>query len=79
MPFVGTGMHGDALGTKQLAVYRKPLYVRQTASTGITQSGYFVDVYTQFCHPFTLKFAAKLQQKLHICKFFALNFSVFAI
>ena len=44
--FVGTRVDGDALCAKSLTVNSHLLHIGKVATTSVSQSGYFVDIYT---------------------------------
>ena len=48
MALVGTGMHGDALGSETLAVLRHTQHVGVVAATCVADGGDFIDVYAEF-------------------------------
>ena len=45
MAFVGTRMHGYAVGTETLAVHGHTLHIGSILPARIAQSGYLVDIY----------------------------------
>ena len=50
MTLVRTRMYRNALCTKALAIYGESLYIGEITPAGITQCGYFIDVYTESRH-----------------------------
>ena len=49
MALVGTGVNRDALSAEALAVLCHAQHVGIVAPARIANSGYFIDVYTEFC------------------------------
>ena len=50
MTLIRTGMYCYALSTKALAVNSKPDKIGHIATTRVTKSGYFIDIYAQTSH-----------------------------
>ena len=70
-------MYRNALCTKALAIYGESLYIGEITPAGITQCGYFIDVYTESRHVYCSRWSscatiqrAKVLLFFDICKFF---------
>ena len=54
VPLVGSGVDGDSLGAEGLAVDGRLGDVGHISAAGVTDGGYFVDIYTQSRHIYYL-------------------------
>ena len=63
-------MYRNALCTKALAIYGESLYIGEITPAGITQCGYFIDVYCSRWSSCATIQRAKVLLFFDICKFF---------